>query len=303
MKLLHRCAVLVLAAAVAGCAGEPTSSTRTPVAPRKGATVSVQVSCPGVVWVGNYGYCSATGRDQYGAVTSTFATSWNSSNPPSISSFGGGQIYAYAPGGAWIGAWVDGVYGSTFVNVAYTAVLTSVAVTPSSANVYKGGTTQLTAKAYDQYGYQMSASFTWGTSNSSVATVSSTGLVSGVNLGSATITASSLGKSGSSSITVVNPPLSASLSGPQYVSLHTSSQYTASASGGTGPYTYEWRSRQGSASFWGSWSGWFSTGSSNYTFASINSCGLDRDQLEVRVTDSLGATANSTFTFYITNPC
>jgi len=300
---LHRFAALGLVAFAAACSEAPTSSVRAPSAPSRNVTVSVTVSCPAVVSVGSYGYCSATGRDQYGAVTSTLSYGWNSTNPSSVSSYGAGQIYANAPGGAWIGAWVDNKYGSTFVNVSYTPVLTSVAVTPSSANVYQGGTTALTAKAYDQYGYQMSASFTWSSSNTSVATVGSTGVVSGVSLGSATIFASSLGKTGSASVTVVNPPLSVGISGPQYVSLHASSQYTASASGGTGPYTYEWRSRQGSGGTWYSWSGWFSTGSSNYTFASINSCGLDRDNLQVRVTDSLGATAIGDLTFYITNPC
>lgn len=97
--------------------------------------------------------------------------------------------------------------------------------------------------------------------------------------------------------------LTVNISGSQYVARHQSAQYTANAAGGTAPYTYEWRSRQGSGWTWGAWQSWYSTGSTNYTYASINSCGLDRNQLEVRVTDSLGSTATSSITIYITNPC
>src|SRR3989442_11148390 len=45
----------------------------------------------------------------------------------------------------------------------------------------------------------------WTTSNGAVATVSSSGLVTGVTAGSATITATSEGQSGTSAVTVVLP--------------------------------------------------------------------------------------------------
>src|SRR5437773_589908 len=48
---------------------------------------------------------------------------------------------------------------------------------------------------------------TWSSSNTTVATVSNSGLVSGVTPGTATITATSEGKSGTSSITVTNVPV------------------------------------------------------------------------------------------------
>jgi Dual-action HEIGH metallo-peptidase len=100
-----------------------------------------------------------------------------------------------------------------------------------------------------------------------------------------------------------NPPLSVSISGKQYVARHESAPYTATPANGTAPYTYEWRTRQTGPSIWGSWSGWFSTGSSNVTYASINSCGLNTNYLEVRVTDAVGAQATGSYTIYITNPC
>src|SRR5207253_11222040 len=48
---------------------------------------------------------------------------------------------------------------------------------------------------------------TWSSSNTAVATVSNSGLVSAVTPGSATITAASEGKSGTSSVTVTNVPV------------------------------------------------------------------------------------------------
>jgi hypothetical protein len=98
-------------------------------------------------------------------------------------------------------------------------------------------------------------------------------------------------------------PYNAFISGKQYVAKHESAPYTATVTGGTGPFTYEWRTRQSGPSTSGTWSGWFSTGSSNVTYASINSCGLNTNYLEVRVTDSTGRQTTGSYTMYITNPC
>lgn len=300
---LSRLVSLGLLAVLSACSDAPTpTAVGTPDAPLLNTTVRVQVSCPGVLYVGNSGMCYAQGYDSNNNPTSSFA-SFSSANPGSVS-VSGSYVTAHAPSGAWITAWIGGASGSTYVSVAYVASLTSISVSPNPASVYTGGTRQLTATGYDQYGATMSGlSFTWSSSNSSVASVSSSGLVSGVAVGSTSVTASASGRSGSATVNVTTPPLNASISGSQYVARHTSAQYTASTWGGTAPYTYEWRTRQGTASWWGSWQSWFSTGSTNYTYASINSCGLDRNQIEVRVTDAVGATFTTSYTVYITNPC
>ncbi|MET0395766.1 MAG: M12 family metallo-peptidase [Longimicrobiaceae bacterium] len=93
------------------------------------------------------------------------------------------------------------------------------------------------------------------------------------------------------------------IGGKQNIARYESAQYTATPASGLGPYTYQWRARQGSPSFWGSWGSWFSTGSQNYTFASISSCGLDRIELQVQATDSRGKVGTSSYLIYLTNPC
>src|SRR5256884_7913506 len=81
-------------------------------------------------------------------------------------------------------------------------------VTPATATVQAGQTVPLTATPRDANGAALSGrAVTWSSNSTSVATVSSSGLVSGVTPGSATITATSEGKSGTSAITVTNVPV------------------------------------------------------------------------------------------------
>jgi len=82
----------------------------------------------------------------------------------------------------------------------------SVSVTPSSATVPVGSTLQLTATPKDATGSPLTGrTVTWASSNTSVATVSATGLVTGQVAGTAIITATSEGQSGTAAITVTPP--------------------------------------------------------------------------------------------------
>ena len=81
--------------------------------------------------------------------------------------------------------------------------VSSISVDPSSKTLEVGGTQQLTATVSPDNAFDKAV--TWSTSNSSVATVSSTGLVTAVAPGSCTITATAhdgSGKTGTCSITV-----------------------------------------------------------------------------------------------------
>ncbi|HUT87702.1 MAG TPA: Ig-like domain-containing protein [Candidatus Heimdallarchaeota archaeon] len=67
-------------------------------------------------------------------------------------------------------------------------VPTTISVTPSSFTIVDSGTQQLVATVFDQFGAVYAGPVTWATSNPAIATVSNTGLVTFVSLGTATIT-------------------------------------------------------------------------------------------------------------------
>jgi hypothetical protein len=82
-------------------------------------------------------------------------------------------------------------------------VLTSITVAPATASIAVGSTQLFTATARDQNNNPISATFSWSSSSTAVATInSSSGLAAGVAAGSATITAASGTISGTASLTV-----------------------------------------------------------------------------------------------------
>lgn len=169
---------------------------------------------------------------------------WSSSDPSVISVNSSGYVYGNAAGAAMIGAYVSGYSNSARGVVLGAPVITRVAVTPSSANVTSGNTVQLSAQAYDQYGYALSGvTYGWSSSNGGIATVNSAGLVTGISFGTATISACADGKCGTSTINV--DPLSVSVQGPCVTCVvrtdFTVRTFTARPVGGTGSYTYVWR--------------------------------------------------------------
>lgn len=85
-------------------------------------------------------------------------------------------------------------------------VIATVKVSPDSASLLVGGTQQLTATARNASGTALSGkTFTWSSSDSSVATVSASGAVTAKANGTATITAASEGQSDEAKITVKAP--------------------------------------------------------------------------------------------------
>jgi uncharacterized protein YjdB len=87
------------------------------------------------------------------------------------------------------------------------APVASVTVAPSSASVGVGTATQLAATPRDALGNALSGRvITWTSGNTAVATVNTTGRVTGVALGTVTITATSEGQSGTAEITVTAAP-------------------------------------------------------------------------------------------------
>src|SRR5205085_1681139 len=84
----------------------------------------------------------------------------------------------------------------------------SVDVSPATASLTPGQTIQLTATPKDPAGNPLSGrAVTWASSDTGIARVSATGLVTAKALGSATITATSEGKSGTAAVTVTPIPV------------------------------------------------------------------------------------------------
>jgi hypothetical protein len=130
---------------------------------------------------------------------------WATDAPGVASVSSTGLVTGVAAGGpVTITATSEGKSGTSSVTVTSTAEpVASVEVLPASASVVVGGTVQLTATPKDAAGQPLTGrTITWGTDAPLVATVSTSGLVTGVAAGPATITATSEGQSGTSSITV-----------------------------------------------------------------------------------------------------
>ncbi|MDE2999461.1 MAG: Ig-like domain-containing protein, partial [Gemmatimonadota bacterium] len=86
-------------------------------------------------------------------------------------------------------------------------VAARVTVSPSSASIEEGGTQQFSATAYDSVDVEISGkTFIWSSDSASVATVDSSGLATGLDAGSTTITATLDGVYGTATLTVTEPP-------------------------------------------------------------------------------------------------
>lgn len=81
----------------------------------------------------------------------------------------------------------------------------SVSISPAAASVEVGQTQQLSASPRDAAGNALTNPVTWSSASSTIASVSGSGLVTGVSVGTTTIAAASGGQQGTATIQV-NPP-------------------------------------------------------------------------------------------------
>jgi len=137
--------------------------------------------------------------------TNPVGTVWNVSPnlAKQVNVFGGLNIAGVTYGTGSVDAHFDLFgYGRIYARPVPVSIrqsfVNNIVVAPSSWEILVGGTQQLSATAYDQYGDVMPGiPFTWASSYPAAATVSSTGLVTGQAAGGSTITASSSGKQAS----------------------------------------------------------------------------------------------------------
>src|SRR5437870_123448 len=170
------------------------------------AVNSVTVSPPSAsVPQGQTVQLTATPRDANGNPLTGRVVAWSSNNTSVASVNASGLVTSGAVGSATITATSEGKSGTSSITVTAVPVAT-VTVSPAPASVVAGQTVQLIATPKDANGNPLTGrTITWSSDNTSVATVNGSGLVSGVVAGSATITATSEGQSGTSAITVTPP--------------------------------------------------------------------------------------------------
>ena len=159
-------------------------------------------------------------RDQNGQAMAGTAVAWASSDASVAAVDASGLVTAVANGGATITATTGSVSGSAAVTVAQ--VVNAVAVSPAADTlVALGDTVRLTAEATDANGHGVVGvmEFSWATSDTSVATVDATGLVTSVGTGEATVTATASGITGRAALTVVAPAPTSVAVAPDTVAL------------------------------------------------------------------------------------
>ncbi len=166
--------------------------------------------------VGATATLQAVASDANGNVLTGRATSWRSSNPDVLSVSSTGNLLAFAPGSAQITVTVESVSATATIAVVPPPVA-RVRITAPTQLVNEGRTLALTAVATDSSGRTLTdRPITWTSSAPSVATVSGTGLVTGLVQGDAFIAASSEGQRDSVRITVgpALPPALEFVNGP-----------------------------------------------------------------------------------------
>lgn len=170
------------------------------------ATVTVTPS-PLSMSVGQTTQLVATLKDTVGNQLNGRVVTWASSSTTVATVATDGTVTAVAAGNATITATSEGKSGAAALSVTNVAV-GSVTVQPQGPSIVVGANVQLSATVRDVNGTVVTDRLvTWTSGNASLATVSSSGVVTGVAAGSVTITATSEGKSGATTVNVMKVPV------------------------------------------------------------------------------------------------
>ena len=207
------------------------------------ASITVTPNPPDNLIVGSTKQFTATGSYSNGTKSDiTALVTWISSNTVTATISQAGLAIAELNGTTKITAMLSGVTSPPVLLtvVVPTATLSSIAVTPSTPNNVSIGYTQqfiATATYSDNSIMNVTSKVAWMSSNTSVATVSSTGIATGVTTGTVNITASMSGIASKPVIlTIIAPTISPSTSATTTL---TSFPYQGSGTGNwSGQITY-----------------------------------------------------------------
>lgn len=213
--------------------------------------------------VGDTVQLTAVPKDIDGNILSGQTIAWTSSSLALATVSVTGLVTMVGAGTVTITATVSSISDTSTGDIAPAIVpVSTVTVSPSSFTLYPGSTQALTITLKDTLGNVLTGrTITYSSSNNSIATVSSSGVVTGVAVGNATITATSEGKNGTAALAVIQTPVASITVAPSSFSINTgaSQQLVATPRDGSGnPLT-------GRTISWGS---------SDVTKASVSSSGL-----------------------------
>ncbi len=188
-----------------GGGSDTTSPGQKPVA-------SVQLSPPtNALLVSQVVQLSASVKDADGNALTGRAVQWTSSSNTVATVTSAGLVNGIKAGTATIFATSEGKTGSAQINVSAVPV-NALVLSPLTTTIAVGATTQLTALTTDSAGHTLiGRDIAWASSAPTVATVSNTGLVTAVAIGTTNVSATSEGKADTAQITVQTCPSTLSL--------------------------------------------------------------------------------------------
>ena len=172
-----------------------------------GATLQSIAVTPAIASItnGSTQQFTATGTYSDGSIQNlTTTATWSSANLSVATIAAGGLATASGPGTTTVTATFGNIDGTAVLTVA-APTLSSIAVTPNPASVAQSQTIQFTATGtYSDGSKAVLTNATWSSGNTSVATISSTGLATGVSTGSSGISATVGNIVGSTTLTVTS---------------------------------------------------------------------------------------------------
>ena len=211
-----RSRVVFLLLVSAACGDEPTEPPPPPLVP-----TSVTIS-PDTALVFNAlavaSRLTATVRDQNGTIMSGVPVAWASTDTSVVTVTPAGLLTSVGNGTATVSASAGSASGSTAATVVQEVA--AVAVSPATGTVVEGDTLRLASEVTDANSHIVDgAEVSWGSGDTAVAVVDSSGLVTGVGAGEVEITANSSEVAGRAMLIVAAPAPVAVLVEPDTVLL------------------------------------------------------------------------------------
>jgi uncharacterized protein YjdB len=200
------------------------------------APVASVTVAPLTVVAGSKGQLTATVKDTRGVVVTDRTVTWSMpTNLVALINATTGEVTALLPGTVTATATSEGKSGSATVTVT-PAPVKSVTVAPSNPTVDVGKTQQFSATVVDVTDRETDRPVTWSSSNPQVASIDpNSGLATVLAAGTTTITASSEGVEGSTTLTAVPVVTSVSVAPPsQSIEQNTGITLTATVKDGAG---------------------------------------------------------------------